>query len=156
MQKSTLDLRPLPDKASLGSRLADFVAAGHDYAAYDGGWITQNTSGGISRLFTMRLETNDLRWLVRMGYLQHAREITRAKDKKRRFASSPNTAFMKTSCFLLTEAGYSIAGSDDAGADLLPFDATRSAGCPAAAALPTAKSCTPRWDREAAPSWSAI
>ena len=73
----------------------------------------------IDRLLARGLETSDLRWLVRNGYVQHAREITQPGDERRRFQPSGNTAFAKETCFILTHAGLLLAGG--AAPRSLPF-----------------------------------
>jgi len=50
--------------------------------------------------------TSDLRWLVKRGYLSHARETTAPQDPDRHFdPPEPNLAFARNTCFVLTEAG---------------------------------------------------
>ncbi|MEI8376344.1 MAG: hypothetical protein WCJ35_26295 [Planctomycetota bacterium] len=94
----------------------------------------------IERLLARGLETSDLRWLVRMGYLQHAREITQADDTERRFQSSPNNAFTKETCFVLTNSGLSIASGEDARPVVLQMVVASSPTL-------TRSDFTPRWDR---------
>ena len=94
----------------------------------------------IERLLALGLETIDLRWLVWMGYLEHAREITKPDDPERRFQRSPNNAFPRRTCFVLTEEGLLIAGRAGAG---------RVVSQLAAAGSPDSNRSEPmpRWDR---------
>ena len=66
----------------------------------------------IERLLALGMTTSDLRWLIKRGYLSHAREITAPQDADRRFEpSEQNLAFAKNSCFVITEAGLAILGA---------------------------------------------
>jgi hypothetical protein len=56
---------------------------------------------------------NDLRWLVKKGYIEHAQEVTRARDTIRRFRSCCNLGFSKRTCFVLTAAGALMATGHD-------------------------------------------
>lgn len=67
----------------------------------------------IESLIAEGLTTSDLRWLVRMGYVEHAYEVTRARDTARRFQPCRNLAFAKRTCFVLTEAGVRLAAAQD-------------------------------------------
>jgi hypothetical protein len=65
----------------------------------------------ISRLFALGVTTSDLRWLIKRGYLSHAREITSPHDTERRFDSQVKSlAFFDNTCFVLTPAGLTLAG----------------------------------------------
>lgn len=128
--------------ADIAPRIRDTLAVlanAHAYARNTGvdAW---EFSIEIERLLARGLETSDLRWLVRVGYLQHAREITQADDTERRFRSSPNNAFTKETCFVLTEAGLLITGRVDASPVVLQMVA-------ASLPTPTRSDSTPRWDR---------
>jgi hypothetical protein len=57
----------------------------------------------IERLINLGLTTSDLRWLVKKGIIEHAREVTQPDDSLRKFQQCHNLAFAKKSCFLLTE-----------------------------------------------------
>ncbi len=114
----------------------------------------------IGRLLAHGLETIDLRWLARMGYLQHAREVTRTRDAERRFATTRNDAFTDATCFVATEQGLLIVEGQGAAPDIIPFTAaapdpslrvgapTRFVGAPRHAAKQNGKDRVPRWDRE--------
>ena len=65
----------------------------------------------IDRLLAVGMTTSDLRWLVKRGYVSHAREITARQDADRRFEPpEQNLAFAANTCFVLTEAGLAILG----------------------------------------------
>ena len=65
----------------------------------------------IERLLALDMTTSDLRWLVKRGYLSHAREVTAAQDTDRRFeCAEQNLTFAKNTCFVLTEAGLALLG----------------------------------------------
>ena len=51
----------------------------------------------------------DFRWLVCNGFLDHRKEITRRKDRHRRFQDEHQLTFSKKSCFVLTSAGVVFA-----------------------------------------------
>jgi hypothetical protein len=59
----------------------------------------------IAVLRRARLNHNDLRWLVCVGLLEHAREIIKTADIHRRFRPCRNLSFDKRSCFVLTPTG---------------------------------------------------
>jgi hypothetical protein len=54
----------------------------------------------IDRLLIMGATTNDLRWLVKKGFVEHAREVTRPGDPVRQFERCQNLSFAENSCFL--------------------------------------------------------
>lgn len=66
---------------------------------------------GIRRLHKLGLEDSHLRWLVRKGYVLHARETTREKDDQRRFRCAGNLSFCKRTCFTITDVGLETARS---------------------------------------------
>ena len=67
----------------------------------------------IERLFSVGMTTSDLRWLVKRGYVNHAREITAPQDTDRRFdPAEQNLTFGKSTCFVLSEAGLAILGRE--------------------------------------------
>jgi SAM-dependent methyltransferase len=60
------------------------------------------------------LTPNDLRWLLRAGYLEHHLETTRPGAARRRFLPGGPVVFTARSCFLLTDAGGAFAAGPDA------------------------------------------
>ncbi len=65
----------------------------------------------IRHLRRIGLSPNDLRWLVKKGYVDHASEVTVRGDTGRDFRSTGDLTFTKRTCFVLTELGVSIARS---------------------------------------------
>jgi hypothetical protein len=64
----------------------------------------------IERLTDLGLTTNDLRWLLKMGYVEHAREITCPGDPAREFVPiRSNTVFTRETCFVLSSSGLLLA-----------------------------------------------
>lgn len=59
----------------------------------------------IESLTSLGLTTNDLRWLVVKGYVEHANEVTSDADVQRRFEPCQHQAFDKRACFVLTDLG---------------------------------------------------
>ncbi len=119
-------------------RSALVLLAGADDFGLDKAADAREFSIDIGCLLGHGLETSDLRWLVRMGYLEHAREITRPADATRRFQSSPNLGFTKRSFFVLTEAGLLVARRELA----------RLAVVALAATAPADQPLLPDWDCE--------
>ena len=58
------------------------------------------TANGVTR--------SDLAWLVRNGYVVHAREVTRPDDPARRFRPAKSLRFTETSCFIATAEGMAL------------------------------------------------
>jgi hypothetical protein len=85
----------------------------------------------IHRLTSLGATANDLRWLVKKGYILHAYEVTKVDDATRRFLFPKNLAFSERSCFLAalpeTAPGLKIPNID---------------------ATDFSDSCGPRWDAE--------
>lgn len=52
---------------------------------------------------------NDLRWLVRRGYLEHADEVIAKLSNEREFEHRVSLRFTKRTAFIMTEAGARIA-----------------------------------------------
>jgi hypothetical protein len=59
----------------------------------------------IGTLVAMGISASELRLLVHEGYLDHAREVTRNSDARRRFQPIANLSFPPSTCFVLTDAG---------------------------------------------------
>jgi hypothetical protein len=62
----------------------------------------------METLLGVGLKPSDLRWLVNMGYVSNAIEVTRPQDTARRFQPCYNLSFNRRTCFVLTEAGMSL------------------------------------------------
>jgi hypothetical protein len=63
----------------------------------------------IGRLKERGANESDLRWLVRKGYVAHAREVTVDGDDGREFRSTGNLTFSEQTCFVLTDDGVAHA-----------------------------------------------
>lgn len=63
----------------------------------------------IQGLRTLGLRNADIRWLIKRGYVEHAREVTPRGDDGREFRSNGNLSFCRRTCFVLTEAGVTVA-----------------------------------------------
>ncbi len=65
----------------------------------------------IGILAGLELSATDFRWLVRKGYVTHARDITLPGDPGRTFRPEGDLDFSRRTCFVLTEAGLCFARS---------------------------------------------
>lgn len=63
----------------------------------------------LDQLVGMGLTHNDFRWLVHMGLVEHQREVTLEGDDGRAFQPTGNLTFTVATCFILTDAGISVA-----------------------------------------------
>jgi hypothetical protein len=61
------------------------------------------------QLTALGLTCNDFRWLVRNGLVQHQREVTLESDDGRAFRPTGDLTFPEGTCFVLTDAGVSLA-----------------------------------------------
>jgi hypothetical protein len=103
----------------------------------------------IERLDRLGLTKTDFRWLVCMGYVQHAREVTRVEDELRRFRPTGNLSFVQRTCFVLTQPGASFAQT------VLDGEAASRTRITATAPTPIAgtgdcrmRQLTPVWDNQ--------
>ncbi|MGD0897241.1 MAG: hypothetical protein ABR915_05350 [Thermoguttaceae bacterium] len=94
----------------------------------------------IDRLLALGVTTSDLRWLIKKGYIEHAREITQFGDTVRRFQPARSLAFSRKTCFFLAEAGVALL---KANAGLNGYSAPLAAGVPGPKEPPA-----PRWDHD--------
>ncbi len=63
----------------------------------------------LDQLTALGLTCNDFRWLVRKGLVEHRREVTLEGDNGRAFRPTGDLTFPEATCFILTDAGVSIA-----------------------------------------------
>ncbi|MCA9067958.1 MAG: hypothetical protein KDA84_03495 [Planctomycetaceae bacterium] len=63
----------------------------------------------IEQLRALDLTECDFRWLTCLGFVEHAREITRMEDDGRDFRSTGHLTFAERTCFILTEKGAEFA-----------------------------------------------
>lgn len=59
----------------------------------------------IAQLRQVGLNPNDLRMLVRIGLVEHSREVTLEGDDGREFRPTGDLTFCESTCFILTPAG---------------------------------------------------
>jgi hypothetical protein len=57
------------------------------------------------------LSDNDVRWLMRKGYVEHALEVTEPGEEARSFRPVAGYTFSDRVCFVLTEAGQAFASA---------------------------------------------
>ncbi len=57
------------------------------------------------------LSDNDLHWLVRKGYVEHAIEVTEPAEEARSFRPAVGHTFSDRVCFILTEEGQAFASA---------------------------------------------
>lgn len=63
----------------------------------------------LDQLTALGLTPNDFRWLVRRGLVDHQREVTLEGDDGRAFRPTGDLTFPEATCFILTDAGVSVA-----------------------------------------------
>jgi hypothetical protein len=136
----------LPNEISLGDltpelrpALAHLVRA-RDYAR-DVDCDPREFAIEIDRLVSLGLTTSDLRWLVKKGYVEHAREITQPTDTARRFQPCQNLGFTRRSCFFLVDRALSVLEHERTS-----LDASRM--CDGGVTPPVEQVLLPRWDSE--------
>ena len=94
----------------------------------------------LTHLIDADVDVSDLRWLVLKGFVDHAIELTTSRDPARRFRPSVNLAFVRKSCFALSEAGaLSVRGEQT--------DLPRSGPSISAEIVPL-NIAVPHWDAE--------
>ena len=102
---------------------------------------------GLALLRQLGLTENDLRYLVRSQYLEHAWEVSAAGRDAREFRSAGRLAFDERSCFVLTPRGARLAsGALGKARSLVSSGVKTRAASNAAPALPLPR--RPAWDAE--------
>jgi hypothetical protein len=98
----------------------------------------------IDQFLRIGLTPNDLRFLVRLQYLDHAMELTIVGHERRHFRRAGSLHFTRRSCFVLTPPGSLAART------LLDMFSDDERATPqvrfAPAASPFAKPAVPQWD----------
>jgi hypothetical protein len=91
-----------------------------------------------------RLTNSDLRWLVGMGYVEHALEVTGPSDRTRQFRRTTLLTLSDATCLVLSPAGADVAQDACGGASVIEIASARMAGrrLTAADSVPA----QPRWD----------
>ncbi len=90
-----------------------------------------------------RLTNSDLRWLIGMGYVEHAVETTGPTDRARQFRHTPLVSMTEATCVVLTVSGAATARV------LCGGDAVSTLGNPAASCHLMAaelQPSRPKWD----------
>ena len=83
------------------------LAKAHDYAQ-DLQCDPWEFAVEIERLLALGISSSDLRWLIKKGYVEHAREITHSGDVARRFQPAKSLAFSRATCFSVTQSGLAL------------------------------------------------
>ncbi|MBC8872913.1 MAG: hypothetical protein H8E44_26050 [Planctomycetes bacterium] len=101
----------------------------------------------IQQLCELGLSHNDLRWLVRMQFVEHAQEVTVPGDDGREFRATGDLTFTERTCFVLTSNGVAAARQ---GCDVRSDHGTP---CPFMLRVPdppdvAAEPSLPKWDAE--------
>jgi hypothetical protein len=143
--KMAIDRQTLGENRCLRSALAQLAHA--DACARSTQSSPWEFAVEIESLIAEGLTTSDLRWLVRKGYLEQSYEITRAHDKARRFQLCRNLAFVKRTCFVLTEAGVRLAAEQDTQLPLLPPNQPATMNRIKGSNIDRVQ-CVPSWDRD--------
>lgn len=68
----------------------------------------------IQELRRLGFNDSDLRWLIRKGFVEHAREITVLGQELREFRPTGKLSFVRRTCCILTELGTATVRSIDA------------------------------------------
>ena len=111
--------------------------AAHQYAAQAGRALWE-FAVELRVLTNLGLTSNELRWLLHQGYVQHGREITKPGSPRREFEHITNFMLPEGACFVLTDPGYQL---------LVQTFGTTWASSPAGAGPPAEEiKLLPSWD----------
>lgn len=97
----------------------------------------------LTVLRSAKLSNSDLRWLVGVGFVEHAVEITGPSDRTRQFRRTSLVSFNEPTCLVLTRAGV-IAAHESCASDAVLATDNPAVACRVVAAdepLPQ-----PKWD----------
>jgi len=97
----------------------------------------------LNVLHAAKLSNSDLRWLIGMGYVEHAVEITCPTDRTRQFRRTSLVSFSEPTCVVLTHSGV-IAAQEFCASEALPLNDAAATACRVVTAdepLPL-----PKWD----------
>ncbi len=98
----------------------------------------------IRTLLELGLTRNDLRWLLRMRYVDQAREVSAHGEDGRAFRPTVGLKFTKRTCFVLTKEGIAANRRLRDGGSLSHADSTAVSGGAHAYTTPR----RPKWDPE--------
>ncbi len=118
------------DKDNISSKLRPALGALLEafHYALDTGSDRWDFAVAVRCLQKLGLSETDLRWLVRKGYVAHAREVTVQGDDGREFRPTGNLTFTRRTCFVLTEVGVAKACAVTDTPGTLPNDAPLDSG----------------------------
>lgn len=133
--------RPQGLSHKVRAALRQFLEA-YEYA-WDVGRDAWDFAVEIGRLRAAGLTKSDFRWLVCKGYVEHAHEIRAFGEEGRAFRLGGSLIFTKRTCFVLTEAGVSLARTVRAEA---PLSADSAAGAASQSVNGQAEPLAPLWD----------
>ena len=92
------------------------------------------------------LSNSDLRWLVGMGYVEHAVETTCANDRTRQFRRTPLLTLTDVTCLLLTDSGVAMAQEICGGDSVIMLAKPGISNCQIV--LSEAIPSVPKWDHQ--------
>ena len=145
-ERIVIDPQTVDANRSLRSALAQLAHA--DACVRDAQCSPWEFAVEIESLIAEGLTTSDLRWLLRKGYVEHAQEVTRPRDKTRRFQSCCNLAFAPRTCFVLTEAGLRLAAEEGPEPPFPPDEPPPLRGRENPRGHAHRPACVPMWDRD--------
>ncbi len=93
-----------------------------------------------------RLSNSDLRWLVGMGYVEHAVETTGPNDRTRQFRRTPLLTLTDLTCLLLTDSGVAMAQEICGGNSVIMLAKPELSNCKIV--LPDEIPASPKWDHQ--------
>ena len=101
----------------------------------------------IDALEAAGVTRSDLRWMVCLGYLEHAEEVPPGDDRPRSFRHETRLCLGKRSCFVLTSEGIEFVRSLLRGSRRRSADRPSRPGPDGRASLPKS-AAIPTWDRD--------
>jgi hypothetical protein len=93
-----------------------------------------------------RLSNSDLRWLVGMGYVEHAVETTGLNDRARQFHRPALLNVTDLTCVVLTHRGVAVAQEICGGDSVVMLAKPGISNCKII--LPDGVPCSPKWDHQ--------
>lgn len=134
-----------PSSAQMAARLVvglERLLRAYDYAE-DLGCDVWDFAVEIQDLRSADMSSADFRWLIRKGYVEHARDVTLPGEEVRSFRGVQGDTFTKKSCFALTKRGAVFVRQLLSTARAVRRDENLSDE-----ALQTVRSIVPQWDRD--------
>lgn len=104
---------------------------------------------GLDELRAAGYTTNDLRWLVRKRYVEHALETTLPGENQRSFRAIGMCGWTSATCFVISDAGYEIASHNASNGEATSEQSSSPNGhARRFAEARHLRSPMPRWDRD--------